>query len=162
MTSDVQLPFAKQILFPAICVVCQKQHPDGVAKLYIHKGKFAVSEAASTLLTGSAYTTQNDLIVFDNIPACNTCAKLLHTQHRRLKSITYISWLLSVVFIFALPGTIGWKIAVFIFFFLLPVIIAVVMPPALDITFSTHSVTLHFALSDVAKAFALANQATVK
>ncbi|HRK27274.1 MAG TPA: hypothetical protein PK239_08295 [Chitinophagales bacterium] len=86
----------------------------------------------------------------------------MHTQHRRLKIITYISWLLSVVFIFALPVTIGWKIAVFLFFFLLPVIIAVVMPPALDITFSKHSVTLHFALSDVAKAFALANQATVK
>ena len=157
MTHDVELSLDKKIAFPAICVVCEKPDPDGQVELSFLEEKFSVTEAASTMLTGSTYHVEAPSHTYGGVPVCAECGQRLKAHHTRLKVTSYVSWALSVVLAFVLPVSLGWKIAAFVFFLILPGIVSVVYPPALDVTISKGAATFSFTSQKVADEFKSVN-----
>lgn len=158
MAHDVNISLTKKIGFPPICVACGKQNPESQVELSFLEARFSVFEAASTVLTGSTYHLDNLSHTFRSIPACGECARQLKAQHSQLKLISYMSWALSVILAFTLPVSIGWKIAVFFVFLILPVALSIVLPPAFDVTISKGVASFYFRSRQVADAFREENE----
>lgn len=158
MTHDIELPLNKKIAFPAFCVVCEKPNPDSQVELSFLEARFSAAEAASTALTGSTYHVENPSHTYDGVPVCVECGKRLKAHHTRLKVTSYVSWILSVVLAFVLPVSLDWKIAVFVLFLILPGIVSVVYPPALDVSISKGAATFSFTSQKVADEFKSVNK----
>lgn len=153
MTHDIELPLNKKILFPAICVVCERTNPDGQVELSFLEARFSAAEAASTALTGSSYHVEQPSHTYGGIPVCVECGRRLKAHHTSLKVMSYVSWVLSVALAFVLPVSLGWKIAVFVFFLTLPGIVSVAYPPALNVTISKGIATFSFTSRKAADEF---------
>lgn len=153
MTHDIELPLGKRITFPPICVVCEKRDPESHVELSFLEARFSATEAASTALTGSTYHVEQLSHTYGGIPVCVECGRRLKAHHTSLKVMSYVSWVLSVILAFALPVSLGWKIAVFVFFLILPSIVSVAYPPALNVTISKGIATFSFTSRKVADEF---------
>lgn len=153
MTHDIVIPLEKKIVFPALCVVCEKENPDSEVELSFLESQFSASEAASTVLTGSTYHVEPSVHDYHNIPACKACAGRLRSHHLRLKIINYTLWTLSVVLAIFLPVSLLWKAVVFLFFLILPVIIGLIYPPAIDASISKEIATFQFTSQKFAEEF---------
>jgi len=153
MTHDISLPIQQKIIFPAICVVCEKPNPDSEVELSFLESKFSTFEAASSVLTGSTYHVHNPSHIFKGVPACKECAEKLKSHHRWLKVISYVSWILGTALAIFLLISVLLKVVTFIIFLILPGIISVVFPPAFDVTISKNLVTFQFTSQKFADEF---------
>ncbi|BCM91250.1 hypothetical protein IAD21_03116 [Abditibacteriota bacterium] len=99
-TYDVALPETQPIVFPPLCVVCEKENPDKVIKLSFLGTK---SEPVLQMVVEGAdprYYGGNILSKIDGIPVCKSCSAGLKRYHFLLKFGYYTAWIPGLVPIF--------------------------------------------------------------
>ena len=108
-TFDITLPNTQKIIFPPLCVVCEKRNPDSVVKLsFLGVNTMpAVMTAVDELVDGGVdprYSGGNTSNRIEGIPACKGCSSGLKWYHRLLKFGYYTGWLPGAVLIlFGVP-----------------------------------------------------------
>jgi hypothetical protein len=158
LTHDITLPLNQKIIFPAICVVCEKENPDSKVELSFLESKFSAFEATTSLLTASTYHVENPSHSVKGVPACKECAQRLKSHHRWLKIISYASWSLGIVLAIFLPIEIWIKIIIFALFLILPGFVSVIFPTAFNLTISKDMMTFEFTSKKIADKFRKLNQ----
>lgn len=158
MTHDISLPTKQNFTFPSICVVCEKPNPESQAELTFFEHKFSAVEAASTIVTQTAYHVEPTSHIVKGVPACSECAKKLKSHHTWLTVVSYALWLIGIALAVFLPIEIWWKAAVLIAFLFLPGIISVIFPPAFNATISKDTITFEFTSETFANEFKKLNQ----
>lgn len=165
-TFDVTLRITKPVVFPRLCVVCEKAEPDGTVDLSIlgaNTGSTTVL-AAEELLdvgSGSAYSnnTSNNI---NGIPACVACSSGLSRYHRVLKIATYTSWIPGLLLVILLPSGLLVKIVLFLACVIAPPILSMIFPPAFGATFLNGKADYEFRSKKVADEFSKLNAATTE
>ncbi len=162
-TFDVTLPAGKQIVFPNLCVVCEKPNPDGIIKLSFLGAKstsltaFAVDKALGYDGDPKNYSGGNTLNRIEGIPACRGCASRLKWYHRLLKFAYYTAWIPGISLIF-LHVPVFVTTTVIILLAISPGIFTLIFPPAFGASFFDNRANFEFKSQNVAQEFLKLNQ----
>ena len=159
-THDVVLPSNKKVVFPSICVVCEKPHPDSHLELSLLGAKTEpiLLQATGLALEGNTYGTNTNNEI-KGIPACRGCLSGLKWYHRRLKFATYTAWLPGLLLMLALPLPTWLGVIILLAFVVAPPILSIIFPPAFGATFLNDKATFEFKSEKVANEFRQLNQA---
>jgi hypothetical protein len=161
-TYDVELPAQKRVIFPATCVVCEKENPDGDIELSIlgaNTGPMLL-EVASLAVAESSYQAANSANQITGIPACKKCSGNLRWYHRLLKVATYTAWIPGVLALILLPVPIWLGIIIFFGFVIAPAILSMIFPPAFGATFLNGRANFEFKSEKIAEKFKRLNGIT--
>jgi hypothetical protein len=161
-THDIQLPFKTRPKFPARCVCCEQEHPQGVAKVSVvgATSSPSFSEMALDAAVGSSSRAGSNRRVTVQVPACPECVKSLERRHVWKTVALYAGVLVGLALCLLgvaalhsvwlgvtglLAGIVG------------PVIWELRDPPAFTITPSGGSITYEFRSARYASEFAELN-----
>lgn len=156
-TFDITLPNSQRVVFPPLCVVCEKANPGETIKLsFLGVTTGSVIEmAADKALIGDVdakYYGGNTTSRIDGIPVCKGCAAGLKWYHRFLKFGYYTGWLPGVGLIFlGLPTWIS--VAVCVIGACSPGILTLRFPPPFGASFMDSQANFEFKSEKVAKEF---------
>ncbi|MBX7169976.1 MAG: hypothetical protein K1X72_03390 [Pyrinomonadaceae bacterium] len=160
MTNDVILPINQKVIFPSICVVCEKPNPDGEIELNIlgaNTQSLAV-EVTDLALMGRTYGTNTNNEI-KGIPACKSCSNGLKWYHRILKIATYTAWIPGLILAIIMPGPTFLKVIVMLGFVIAPPILSIIFPPSFGATFYNGKATFEFKSANIAEQFKKLNEA---
>lgn len=161
-THDIQLPFKTRPKFPARCVCCEQEHPQGVAKVSIvgAASSPSISEMALDAAVGSSSRAGSNRRVTVQVPACPECAKSLERRHVWKTVALYggvlVGLVLCVLGVAALHS-IWLGVAGLLAGIVGPVVWELLDPPAFTITPSGGSITYEFRSARYASEFAELN-----
>ncbi len=157
-TFDVTLPDSQPIVFPPLCVVCEKENPDGHIKLSFLGAKaepllqMAVDNVIYDGTMDGRYYGGNTLNKIDGIPACKGCSASLKRYHFFLKCGYYTGWLPGMGLIF-LHVPIFISMVVVVGGAMSAGIYTMVRPPSFGATFYGGVASFEFKSRKVAEAF---------
>lgn len=156
-TFDVTLSNTQTVVFPPLCVVCEKQNPDSVIKLSFLGIKTTplLTMATDKMLYGDVdpkcydSNTSNKI---EGIPAYKGCVRGLKWYHRFLKFGYYTGWLPGVGLIFL--GLPTWRsVTVCVVGACLPGVLTFIFPPAFGASFWDNKANFEFKSNTVAAKF---------
>lgn len=158
-TFDVTLPDTQPIVFPPLCVVCEKENPDGLIKLsFLGAKSEPVLQMAADRAVGfdvdPKYYGGNTLNKIDGIPACKGCSSRLKRYHWGLQFGYYTAWIPGLVPIVAFPHvstiiTVPWMILCAVS----PGVYTLLRPPSFGASFFQGKANFEFKSQKVAEAF---------
>lgn len=156
-TFDITLPAAKAVVFPARCVVCEKQNPDGFIELSFLGIKtaplltMAVDKAVFDNVDPKFYGS-NTTNQIEGIPACKGCVSGLRWYHRLLKFGYYTGWLPGMVLL--LLGLPTWlSVTVVVLGACAPGVLTLIFPPTFGASFWDDKANFEFKSKLVAEEF---------
>lgn len=156
-TFDITLPSAQRVVFPPLCVVCEKANPGETIKLSflgVTTGsviEMAVDKALD-MERDPRYYGSNTSNKIDGIPACKGCASGLKWYHRFLKFGYYTGWIPGVGLIFlGLPVWIS--VTVVILGAISPGVLTLIFPPSFGASFINGQANFEFKSEKVAREF---------
>ncbi|RYX80258.1 hypothetical protein EON83_29400 [bacterium] len=165
-TFDVTLPEKQRVIFPALCVVCEKENPDGNVELSFLGVKSAptitvvVDQMISPGTVDSKHYGGNSTTRINGVPVCKGCEAGLKRYHKRLKIGYYTAWIPGGILFFA-----GVPVAISIPFLLLcaasPGILTLIFPPSFGASFYSNKANFEFKSRKVADEFRLLNDRTL-
>ena len=157
-TYDVTLPDAQKVVFPPLCVVCERKEPEDFIEL-----SFLGATTTPVLLmaTDSAlgfdvdpkYYGSNTTNTLRGIPACRSCVSRLKWYHRLLKFGYYTAWIPGIVPLVFLHVSTLISIPFLIACAIAPGILTLVFPPSFGATFFNGKANFEFKSPVVADAF---------
>lgn len=162
-TFDVALPAGKQVVFPALCVVCEKPNPDGFIKLSFlgaqssSMTEIAVDKALGMDVDPKYYGGTNTLNKVEGIPACSGCSSSLKWYHRLLKFGYYTAWIPAMpLFFLHLPVFV--TVTITILAAISPGVFTLMFPPAFGTSFYNGKANFEFKSRRIAEEFYRLNE----
>ncbi len=156
-TFDITLPVTKAVVFPPLCVVCEKQNPDGLIKLSFLGIKtsplfvMATDKAVFGDVDPKHYgfNTSNKI---EGIPACKGCVSNLKWYHRLLKFGYYTGWIPGLILI-VLGVPIFISVTVLILGAIAPGVLTLIFPPSFGASFWDNNANFEFKSKKTAMEF---------
>lgn len=161
-TYDVTIPVTKTVIFPARCVICEKENPGGEINLSFLGSKTAplLMVAGETVLDtnqASGYNT-NTSNKIQGIPACRACAGGLKWYHRLLKFAYYTAWIPGIMPLLFLHTPQIVNIPFLILCVISPGVFTLMFPPAFGASFINDQANFEFKSKIVADEFRQLNK----
>ena len=159
-TFDVSLPIKKKIIFPSMCVVCEKPNPDGAISLSIlgSNSEPLAFEITDLFTDSSGAASSNTTKEIKGIPACKGCEGSLKWYHRIYKFFQYTGWLPAVLVLFLVTTNMFVVIPLLLFGIIAPPVLSMIFPPAFGGTFLNKNANFEFKSEKIANEFKRLNE----
>ena len=161
-TFDVTLPTNKTVVFPPLCVVCEKPNPNGTIKLsFLGANSSSVVDLA---VESGAFdnidpktTSSNTLNKIAGIPSCKGCSFGLKWYHRLLKFGYFTGWIPGgILILLGVPLFIS--VTVLILGAISAGVLTLIFPPSFGASFYDGTANIEFKSRMVAEAFLQLNR----
>jgi hypothetical protein len=156
-TFDVALPANKKIIFPAICVGCEKPDPDSFITISVVGATTTpiLETVADSVIgySGASSSGGNTTHHINGVPACKSCVTGLKWYHRIYTFFLYTAWLPGVLLICLQATPLWFSITFMLICICAAPVLSMIFPPAFGATFLNNNANFEFKRENVAKEF---------